>query len=72
MDLVSDVDWNPRYNMFAAAGFGQEFPILVYVYERSKEEIEELTYRNRGKLTSIADVPDLNDPQNEQLREQII
>jgi len=32
LDLVSDVDWNPRYNMFAVAGFGQNFPVLVYVY----------------------------------------
>lgn len=22
MDLVSDVDWNPRYNMFVVCGFG--------------------------------------------------
>lgn len=40
MDIVSDIDWNPRYNMFAAAGFGQEFPILVYAYERDQTEIE--------------------------------
>ena len=35
MDLVSDVDWNPRYNMFVVCGFGQAFPILCYVFERS-------------------------------------
>ena len=35
-DVVSDVDWNPRYNMFAVAGFGQEFPIIVYAYQRSQ------------------------------------
>ena len=22
LDLVSDVDWNPKYNMFALSGFG--------------------------------------------------
>jgi len=32
LDLVSDVSWNPRYNMFALSGFGQHFPVLVYVY----------------------------------------
>ena len=50
-DLVSDCDWTPRYNMFAVAGFGQEFPILVYAYERSNKEVEELFFRH-GKLTS--------------------
>ena len=39
-DVVSDCDWNARYNMFAVSGFGAEFPILVYVYERSEEEVE--------------------------------
>ena len=34
MDVISDVDWNTRYNMFAVAGFGQEFPILCYVFAR--------------------------------------
>ena len=41
-DLVSDCDWNPRYNMFALSGFGQAFPILIYAYERSQREREEL------------------------------
>jgi hypothetical protein len=41
-DLVSDCDWNPRYNMFALSGFGQGFPILIYAYERSAREHEEL------------------------------
>ena len=36
MDCVSDCAWNPRYNMFAVSGFGQEFPVLVYVYQREK------------------------------------
>ena len=50
-DIVSDCDWNPRYNMFAVAGFGQEFPILIYTYERSNKEVEELFFRH-GKLTT--------------------
>ena len=60
-DLVSDCDWNPRYNMFAVAGFGQEFPILLYAYERSNKEVEELLFRHGG-LTSQANVPETMDP----------
>jgi hypothetical protein len=52
MDLVSDVDWNPRYNMFAAAGFGQEFPILVYIYERTPDEINQMFFKDGGKLST--------------------
>lgn len=51
MDIVSDCDWNSRYNMFAVSGFGQEFPILVYVYQREQAQIEEMFMR-RGKLTT--------------------
>jgi jouberin len=36
-DAVSDVCWNKHYNMVALSGFGQEYPLLVYVHE--KEEI---------------------------------
>jgi len=39
LDLVSDCDWNPKYNMFALSGFGHRFPILVYVYQRTDEEL---------------------------------
>lgn len=64
MDVISDVDWNTRYNMFAVAGFGQEFPILCYVFARQPEEIDEMLYRYSGKLTSQAAVVrgDLEDP----------
>jgi hypothetical protein len=31
--------------MFALSGFGQEFPILVYVYERTPEEVTEMMIR---------------------------
>jgi len=72
MDLVSGCDWNPRYNMFAVSGFGQEFPILVYVYQREKKEIEEMFFRN-GKLTSENEKHlDLADPQNEELLRDIV
>ena len=48
-DIISDCDWNPRYNMFAVCGFGQEFPILVYVHERERKEVEDLIMKY-GKL----------------------
>lgn len=51
--------------MFAAAGFGQEFPILVYAYERDQTEIEQMFFKF-GKLTSQTERLDLNDPQNQE------
>jgi hypothetical protein len=30
--------------MFALAGFGHTFPVMVYVYERSEEELNEILY----------------------------
>jgi hypothetical protein len=64
MDVISDVDWNTRYNMFVVCGFGQEFPILCYVFARQPEEVDEMLYRYSGKLTSQTAVkpPDLDDP----------
>jgi len=41
-DLMADCDWNPKYNMFAFSGFGQEFPILIYAFVRSEAEINAL------------------------------
>lgn len=72
MDVISDVDWNTRYNMFVVSGFGQEFPILCYVFARQPEEIDEMLYRYSGKLTSqTAARTDLDDPQNAPLRENV-
>lgn len=48
LDLVSDCQWNPRYNMFALSGFGQHFPVLIYVYQRSKEELDRLLLSGAG------------------------
>ena len=63
MDVVSDCDWNPRYNMFAVSGFGQEFPILVYVYERSKKELDLLLYEYGNLISQIdANKLDPDDP----------
>jgi jouberin len=44
LDLVSDISWNPKYNMFALSGFGHSFPVMVYVYERSEEQLNEILY----------------------------
>ena len=73
MDVVSDCDWNPRYNMFAVSGFGQEFPILVYVYERSKRELDQLLYEY-GNLISEIDKPllDLDHPDNADVKNNIL
>jgi jouberin len=56
MDAVADCQWNPRYNMFAVSGFGQEFPILIYVFERDPAEIEEMLFATHGKLTNQTEV----------------
>ena len=39
IDSVNDVSWNIIYNMNALSGFGQEYPLLVYVHER-KEQVK--------------------------------
>jgi len=44
LDLVSDITWNPKYNMFALSGFGHHFPVMVYVYQRTEEELNEILY----------------------------
>ena len=36
IDSVNDVSWNDIYNMNALSGFGQEYPLLIYVYERKE------------------------------------
>ena len=48
LDLVSDVQWNPRYNMFALSGFGQHFPVLIYVYQRTKEDLDRILLSGAG------------------------
>ena len=41
IDSVNDVSWNEVYNMNALSGFGQEYPLLVYVFERKEPLIIE-------------------------------
>jgi jouberin len=52
LDLVSDIDWNPKYNMFALSGFGHQFPLMVYVYQRTDEELNEILYSGAGISTT--------------------
>ena len=37
MDLVSDVAWSNNFHVIACSGFGKEYPILVYFWERDGE-----------------------------------
>lgn len=50
LDLVSDIDWNNKYNMFALCGFGHQFPVLVYVYQRTEEELNQILYSGSNLL----------------------
>jgi hypothetical protein len=52
--MVSDCAWNPRYNMFAVCGFGQQFPVLVYVYERTDQELNDIFANGGGRRFGTA------------------
>lgn len=41
IDFVSDVSWNNYFNVIAFSGFSQEYPILLFYYEKSETQIEE-------------------------------
>lgn len=45
-DNVADIDWNNKYNMIACSGFGHEYPVMIYVYEKSRKEIDFALGRN--------------------------
>jgi jouberin len=40
VDSVSDVSWSNTYNMIALSSFGQEHPLLVYVFEKKDVKVE--------------------------------
>ena len=40
VDSVSDVSWSNTYHMIAMSAFGQEHPLLVYVYEKKEIKVE--------------------------------
>jgi jouberin len=58
LDLLSDVTWNPEYNMFAMCGFGRDYPLLVYVYEKNEASIDpaDLKLKNRDKILDQSDI----------------
>ena len=49
---MSDIDWNPKYNMFALSGFGHQFPVLIYVYQRSEEELNSILYSGAATISA--------------------
>lgn len=38
--------------MFALAGFGYHFPVMVYVYQRTEEELNEILYQQSSAVTA--------------------
>ena len=57
IDSVNDVSWNNIYNMNALSGFGQEYPLLVYVHERKDqaniEETKNLIINEENKKSQV-------------------
>ena len=57
IDSVNDVSWNNIYNMNALSGFGQEYPLLVYVHERKDqaniEETNNLIINEENKKSQV-------------------
>lgn len=48
-DAVSDVSWNTQYNMIALSGFAQEYPLLIYVYEKEEITIDPLDIKIKNE-----------------------
>ena len=73
VDSVNDVSWNNIYNMNALSGFGQEYPLLVYIHER-KEPIheEEADVKNLSSEDKKASIfkPILQDTKNLEWEDQ--
>lgn len=58
IDFVSDVSWNEHFNLIALSGFSQEYPILLYVYEKSDEEVEQgMLKMNINAMNYLGDHP---------------
>lgn len=46
---VSDVAWNNNYHMIAVGGFGDEYPILIFVSKKSSEnEVDKVLEKLKG------------------------
>ncbi len=54
----TDVDWNNEYHMIAVSGFGDQYPILIYV-----SELDEGNELNRvlGKMNNLDESSRRND-----------
>ena len=49
IDSVSDVAWNKQYNMFAFSGFGQDYPLLVYIFEKEEIKVDPYEFKIKGQ-----------------------
>lgn len=65
VDSVSDVCWNIKYNMVAISGFGQEYPVLVYIHEKRDitDVIGEKVLKMENDYEMKKDLDDLNESQ---------
>jgi jouberin len=50
IDSVSDVSWNNCYNMIALSGFGQEYPLLIYVHEKKEISLDPNDFKLKNEL----------------------
>ncbi len=69
IDSVSDVAWNKQYNMFALSGFGHEYPILVYVFEKDEIKLDpyELKLKKEGELVEIKNAEEMEESKDNQV-----
>ena len=49
VDGINDVSWNNGYHMIALSAFGQEHPLMVYVYEKDEEQVARRKERKNKK-----------------------
>ena len=68
LDLLSDCQWNPRYNMFAVSGFGQQFPLLIYVYSRTEDELDRILLSGAGVQMGSDRALEYNEARRRELR----
>lgn len=59
---IADVAWNQEYHMTAFAGFGDEYPILVYCHEKDQNELEDMKVlsqiKNQKSKEGFENLPD--------------
>ena len=68
LDLLSDCQWNPRYNMFAVSGFGQQFPLLIYVFARTEDELDRILLSGAGVQMGSDRAIEYNEARRRELR----